>query len=112
VKIIRVARGGRFLQTRKLGVQLGSSTVAQNCILLYRGFAIRRPRKFEWRREWRHLAECNSAIRQITNLRYVNGVIRGNYSDAHRSQTGQNKDCHEAVLCYAANPFFGGTHAG
>ncbi len=39
--------------------------VAQNCILLYRGFLIRRPGAMATP------AEFNSAIQQIPNLRYV-----------------------------------------
>jgi hypothetical protein len=42
---------------------IAATKVAQNCILPYRGFSIR------WRVA-RSLAECNSAIQQIQNLRY------------------------------------------
>jgi len=48
--------------------------VAQICNLLYRGFSIRKASAFPASPDCPSSAECNSAIQQITNLRY--GVMR------------------------------------
>jgi hypothetical protein len=55
-------------------------TVAQNCILLYRGFAIRWPQPVRRYSPIASAAECNSAIQQITNLRYAKGAFTGEVS--------------------------------
>jgi len=52
-----------------LDMVLISWLVAQICNLLYRGFSIRKASAVQW--AWRRAAECNSAIQQITNLRYL-----------------------------------------
>jgi hypothetical protein len=54
-----------FFEGIEGGTQFNARTVAQNCILPYRGFLIRL-------RAVCRLAEYNSAIRQIQNLRYSN----------------------------------------
>lgn len=48
----------------------GAVKVAQNYILLYRGFTIRWLQVNRHPAARRRAAECNSAIWQITNLRY------------------------------------------
>ncbi len=51
-----------------------ATTVAQNCILPYRGFEIRRPSTVPKRGQRRAPAECNSAIQRIPNPRYLLGI--------------------------------------
>jgi hypothetical protein len=50
----------------------GADYVAQICNLPYRGFVIRKPSEYPFAAgRTNRSAECNSAIQQITNLRYV-----------------------------------------
>jgi hypothetical protein len=62
---------GLLLFSRKttVGAQLGTAAVAPACSRLYRGFAIRKVQRTQWRREFRRAADCKSAIRQVANLR-------------------------------------------